>query len=203
VERVQLINSVFLTSSYLVFLREPGVSIVVKNAVFSNTNLSLCTIEGEMEPTNETDIDNVTWDVGLDADAWVPIDGELAQIPAPKLTVTVPFTESKTFSLLAPHKSASVFVLATSGISAGVLATIFGILSLIMFLFLLYLRRGSAATYKLIGRFHLGLEFDGAAVAVAYEDDKPDVEYTYSVSYEYYYDSEGEGKPGENVRETE
>jgi hypothetical protein len=72
-----------------------------------------------------------------------------------------------------------------------------------MFLFLLYLRRGSAATYKLIGRFHKGLEFDGAAEAVAYEDDAPDVEYTYSVSYEYYYDSEGEAKSGQNVRETE
>jgi hypothetical protein len=133
---------------------------------------------------------NVEFDAGLEASTRAPIEGELAKYVRPPLTVTLAFTASSEFPPLSVHDTKSVFAFSTS-LSAGVLATIFGILSLIVFLFLLYLRRGSAQTFKLIGRFNPDLEFDGAGRAMAYDQDAAEVEYTYSVSYEYYYDSEG------------
>jgi hypothetical protein len=177
--------------------------ITVAKCQFSNAaNLLAGYISGTagMQPIT-VPTDGVTCNVALAAMTTAAIDSDLANIPMPSLTVTLAFTESQTFSPLGAHATASVYAAGTGTVSAGVLATIFGILSLIMFLFLIYLRRGSAATYHLIGRFQKDLEFDGVEAVVPYDEDQPDKEYTYSVSYEYYYDSDNdahEEKPQES-----
>ena len=79
---------------------------------------------------------------------------ELSNIPSLELTQTLAFTQSDSFTPHSFHFSPSEFSLTGSGIiTAGVLATIFGIISFIAFIFLLYLRRGSMTKYRIIGFF--------------------------------------------------
>jgi hypothetical protein len=200
--RLTLSNSVILVSGPLICVIAPSSSkplqLILQNCVFSfpTEQLSSDHVQEGESPAGVTVVNKgmVTFDVGINATFRMPIDDELAKYVRPSLTVTLAFTASSEFPPLSIHDATSIFAMSTS-LSAGVLATIFGILSLIVFLFLLYLRRGSAQKFKLIGRFNPDLEFDGAGRAVAYDADAADVEYTYSVSYEYYYDSEG--KPAE------
>jgi hypothetical protein len=132
----------------------------------------------------------------------VPLSEELGMIPTPRLPQTLPFTASSSFSPPRVMGHSMIFALASS-VSAGVIATIFGILSLIAFLFGLYLRRGQAAKYHLIGNFKKQWEFDG--VEKEYADEEPDAtgdddestavtsghplsyDYEYSYSYDYSY----------------
>jgi hypothetical protein len=121
-------------------------------------------------------------------------------IPVFKLTATQPFSPSGTFSPYPVQVSPSTFGLGSAAVSAGVLATIFGILSFIAFLFLMYLRRGATGRFQIIGRFCNAGDFDG--VHHDYDDEQfpedmtqgtmttehgPDYSYSYSVSYEYDY----------------
>jgi hypothetical protein len=121
----------------------------------------------------------------------VPIDAELARIPTPTLTHTLIFTPSNTLPTLPMQLGSSTFANVNT-VSAGVIATIFGILSLIAFLFLLYLRRGSAVTYQMIGRFADNIEFDEALLEKEGKQEEAEVEYTYSVTYSYYYESDAD-----------
>jgi uncharacterized membrane protein len=72
--------------------------------------------------------------------------GYWTRMPTPRLTHTLNFTASGVFTLASINGKSSLFGF-MSGVSAGVIATIFGILSLIAFVFLLYIRRGSQAHY--------------------------------------------------------
>jgi hypothetical protein len=191
-------NSIILAIGNLFVFYGGTARIRMKDVAFANPEGNLVKFTNDATPMNFTLIteSDVVVNVGLDYAYRMDIGEEIGKIPKWKLTVTLAFTPSKTFSLWQAHNTPSVFANSTSGVSAGVLATIFGILSLIVFLFLLYVRRGSAVTYKLIGRFSQNLEFDGVAPAVAYDNDVAEYEYTYSVSYEYSYASEnGEDIP--------
>jgi uncharacterized membrane protein len=80
---------------------------------------------------------------------------------------------------------ASIFQVG-SLVSAGVIATIFGILSLIVFLFMLYWRSGNRIKYYTIGEFAPRDEFD--AVVADDHRAKADYSFSYSATYEYEYD---------------
>jgi hypothetical protein len=103
--------------------------------------------------------------------------------PTPRLTYTLNFTASAVFTLASVMEKSSVFGF-MSGVSAGVIATIFGILSLIAFLFLLYVRRGSQVHYVVLGEFGREDDFEGPAGAGGGALDES---YSYTVTSSYTY----------------
>jgi hypothetical protein len=103
--------------------------------------------------------------------------------PTPRLTKTLDFTASGFFTPASIRGMSSMFGF-SSGVSAGVIATIFGILSLIAFVFLLYIRRGSQVHYVVLGEFAREDDFDGPAGAAGGAADES---YSYTVTYSYTY----------------
>ncbi|OHT15204.1 hypothetical protein TRFO_14399 [Tritrichomonas foetus] len=91
-----------------------------------------------------------------------PIDlPAFVDLPTMELAQTLEFTQSNSFTPPSYKNSATMFDLKGEGpITAGVLATIFGILSFISFVFLLYMRRGSGEKFHVIGKFSRKDEFD-------------------------------------------
>jgi hypothetical protein len=119
---------------------------------------------------------------------------QMQQIPPHRLTQSANFTPSNTHWPPTIKGHTQLFALSDS-VSAGVIATIFGILSLIAFGFLVYMRRGAANKFHILGKFGAAYDFDNTTYEYAAEEkaqdnedsDNEDAEADLSYSFEYSY----------------
>jgi hypothetical protein len=118
------------------------------------------------------------------------------------LQETREFTPSQTFSPRPVERSPDIFAFGSSQLTPGVIATILGILCLVVFLFLLWMRKYASRNFQLVGTLHTRDEFDGVELRPEeydLDDEDPDGEwdttiatvadepYSYSIAYEYSY----------------
>jgi hypothetical protein len=165
---------------------------------------------GKDDAILEVTLDRILDNLGENPQVWpggaklVDLGDEFDDLPRIVLSNTRSFTPSFTFTPHPVQGSASIFAFG-SQVSTGVIATIFGILSFIGFIFLLYLRKSAAKKFQLVGVLTYGDEFDGEQ---PHEDDydivdasgewtvsggtsgERDESYSYSVSYEYSYSND-------------
>jgi len=166
-------------------------SIVLSNCYFDNSQET--SIKGQVSPLGNcvfSDQQKSTYDMF----------NELEQIPDLNLQNTQQFTASNTFS---PTKSANhVKMNSEEGITAGVLATIFGILALFYFSFMVYLRIGATKSYHVVGKYNEKYsESEDGVCNCLFSMCSKDEENSYSNGSEYGSGSEGseDPKPRETV----